>query len=209
MCAHCKPKRRTKSPLLTESSYGRRMSSSHGQHEDHQCNCSKTVTASQSLDEMEFERGIWTAAIDNDEAKLRLLIEKGHLHDKDQSGYTALHYAARSGHFSICRILLDNGVGVNEATHGGSTALHRAAMMGRDQIVDLLLARKADPLLQDSDGRTALHRAAEKGHFESCRLLLQHNSTPATISDIKGKIPLDLVSDQTPHSQQLKQLLRS
>lgn len=126
------------------------------QHGDqHQCNCSKTATASQSLDELEFERGIWTAgridigipansitinigpllstttAIDNDEHKLRSLIAKGHLHDRDSSGYTALHYAARSGHLSVCRILLDAGIAVDERTHGGVTALHRAAMMGK------------------------------------------------------------------------------
>lgn len=124
------------------------MSSRHEQHGNNQCNCNKTATASQSFDELAFERGIWTAgetkicffmnfipnifssAIDNDEFKLHSLIAKGHLHDKDKSGYTALHYAARNGHLSICLILLDSGIGVNETTHGGATALHRAAMMG-------------------------------------------------------------------------------
>lgn len=188
-------------------------SSHHLQHHDqqhgdqHQCNCSsKTVTASQSLDELEFERGIWTAAIDNDEHKLRSLITRGHLYDRDNSGYTALHYAARSGHLSICRILLDAGIGVDERTHGGVTALHRAAMMGHLEIVNLLLARKADPLIQDSDGKTALHRAAEKAHLEVCRSLLQHSPNLATMRDCKGKVPLELVSQQSAHYQRLVEL---
>lgn len=187
------------------------MSSSHlhldQQHGDqHQCNCSKTVTASQSLDELEFERGIWTAAMDNDEHKLRSLIARGHLHDKDNSGYTALHYAARSGHLLICRILLDAGIGVDERTHGGVTALHRAAMMGHLEIVNLLLTRKSDPFVQDSDGKTALHRAAEKCYSEVCRSLLQHSPSLATVRDCKGKVPLELVNQQSVHHQRLIEL---
>ncbi|XP_058451123.1 ankyrin repeat domain-containing protein 39 [Malaya genurostris] len=183
------------------------MSSSHGQHGDHQCNCSKTVIATQSLDELEFERGIWSAAIDNDEHKLRSLIGKGHLFDRDSSGYTALHYAARSGHVLMCRILLDSGIGVDETTHGGATALHRAAMMGHQQIIDLLLARKADPLLQDSDGKTALHRAAERGHLEVCSTLIRQNDTAATIRDHKGNTPTDSIDLHSPHYAKLKTLL--
>ncbi|XP_058815221.1 ankyrin repeat domain-containing protein 39 [Topomyia yanbarensis] len=183
------------------------MSSSHGQHNNRRCGCLKTATATQSLDELEFERGIWSAAIDNDEHKLRSLIEKGHLSDRDNSGYTALHYAARNGHLSICRILLDSGISVDETTHGGATALHRAAMMGHHQIVELLLTRKADPLLQDSDGKTALHRAAERGHLDTCRILVRQNGTAATIRDGKGNTPLDTVDPHAPHYAALKVLL--
>lgn len=189
------------------------MSSLHDQqHGDHrQCNCSSASTpASQSLDELEFERGIWTAAIDNDEPKLRTLIARGHLGDRDNSGYTALHYAARAGHYEICRILLEAGIGVNERTQGGgATALHRAAMMGRDKIIKLLLAHKADALLQDSDGKTALYRAAEKGHLESCRILLQHDASAKSVPDHKGNVPVESISSSAPHYEQLKVLFEA
>lgn len=179
----------------------------HGDHR--QCSCSSASTpATQSLDELEFERGIWTAAIDNDAAKVRTLIARGHLVDRDNSGYTALHYAARAGHLEVCRILLEAGIGVNERTHrGGATALHRAAMMGRDQIIKLLLAHKADALLQDSDGKTALHRAAEKGHLESCRILLQAGPAARSLPDSKGHIPVEAISPSSPQYEQLKDLL--
>lgn len=178
----------------------------HGDH--HQCNCSSASTpATQSLDELEFERGIWTAAIDNDSAKVRTLIGRGHLCDRDNSGYTALHYAARAGHLEICRMLLEAGIGVNERTHGGgATALHRAAMMGREPILKLLLAHKADALLQDSDGKTALHRAAEKGHLESCRILLQHGPAAKSTPDSKGHRPAESISESSPQYEQLRAL---
>lgn len=187
----------------------------HGpQHGDHRhqgpsCNCSKITTASQSLDELEFERGIWTAAIDNDENKLKSLIDRGQLHAKDNSGYTALHYAARSGHMIICRVLLDAGIGVNEQTHGGVTALHRAAMMGHTEIVNFLLSRKANPSIQDSDGKTALHRAAEKCHSEVCLSLLQHDSNLATILDCREKVPLELVPVLSSNRQRLVEIFEA
>ncbi|XP_055545797.1 ankyrin repeat domain-containing protein 39 [Wyeomyia smithii] len=178
----------------------------HDRHGDHQCNCTKTVTASQSLDELEFERGIWTAAIENDEDKLRTLIAKGHLNDKDNSGYTALHYAARSGHLLMCRVLLESGINVDERTNGEATALHRAAMMGHDTIINLLLSHNANLLLQDSDGKTALHRAAEKGHVGSCKILVNHDPTSTTICDAKGRNPLDSIGEQSPNYSKLKAL---
>lgn len=181
----------------------------HGDHR--QCNCSSASTpATQSLDELEFERGIWTAAIDNDAAKVRTLIDRGHLCDRDNSGYTALHYAARAGHLEVCRMLLEAGIGVNERTHGGgATALHRAAMMGREQIVKLLLAHKANALLQDGDGKTALHRAAEKGHLESCRILVQHSPAVKSIPDTKGHVPAEVISESLLQCEQLKALFEA
>lgn len=39
------------------------MSSKSHKHLNEECQCHKTSTAAQSLDEMEFERGIWTAGL--------------------------------------------------------------------------------------------------------------------------------------------------
>lgn len=38
-------------------------SKSHNHINEESCQCHKSSTAAQSLDEMEFERGIWTAGI--------------------------------------------------------------------------------------------------------------------------------------------------
>lgn len=105
--------------------------SPHNHNTNSQCNCHHaSTTAVQSLDELEFERGIWQAAIDNDLNRLSELIHKSHIHDRDNSGYTALHYAARSGHLEACQMLLKAGTDINSQTNGGATALHRASMRG-------------------------------------------------------------------------------
>lgn len=98
-------------------------------HDSH-CECKSSV-AVQSLDEMDFERGIWAAALYNDLDKLDKLIALGHTNKQDSTGYTALHYASRSGHMTACEKLLNDGADVNACTRsGGVTPLIRAALMG-------------------------------------------------------------------------------
>lgn len=49
----------------------------------------------------------------------------------DNSGYTALHYAARNGHTDICRLLLQNGANIDALTKcGKASPLHKAAVGG-------------------------------------------------------------------------------
>ena len=56
------------------------------------CGCSSTSsTYAQSLSEMDFERGIWQAALDGDVNRVRKLLDKGtDPNSRDGSGYTAL-----------------------------------------------------------------------------------------------------------------------
>lgn len=50
----------------------------------------------------------------------------------DKMGYTALHYAARNGHYQACELLLNAGADVNAVTAtGGVTSLMRAAMTSK------------------------------------------------------------------------------
>lgn len=70
-------------------------------------------------------------ALYNDVEKLTKFIGSGHTNDVDATGYTALHYASRSGHLIICEQLLRAGANVNASTRSGDvSSLHRAALMG-------------------------------------------------------------------------------
>ncbi len=124
--------------------------------EAHCCKIQRSSTLAQNLDEMEFERGIWSAgkshfssfhtfktiesgshagllpASDGDLPKVRKFLAQGVNPDiRDAAGYTALHYAALKGHIEICDILLQHGADINATTRAGmATALHRAATSG-------------------------------------------------------------------------------
>ena len=79
----------------------------------HEC-CSHGAQSSgstlQTLDEVEFERGIWAAARDGEGARVMELLGRGtHPSAQDTSGYTALHYAARAGHGDIVKVKIKCG----------------------------------------------------------------------------------------------------
>lgn len=61
------------------------MSHNHSHIHNENCEC-KPSAAVQSLDEMDFERGIWSAALYNDVEKLQKFIRSGHANDVDTTG---------------------------------------------------------------------------------------------------------------------------
>uniref|UniRef100_A0AAZ1XEY2 Ankyrin repeat domain 39 n=1 Tax=Oreochromis aureus TaxID=47969 RepID=A0AAZ1XEY2_OREAU len=140
--------------------------------------CSHPVSSAsvyQTLYEMDFERGIWSAAMNGDLERVKSLVQKGTDPNlRDSAGYTALHYGSRSGHLSVCKFLLENGACASPQTPGGATPLHRSAYCGHLNVVRLLLQHRADPALCDDDGMSPLHKqAAEGGHEEVCQLLVE------------------------------------
>lgn len=102
----------------------------------HHCHSGSSVC--QTLDELDFERGIWFAAQYGDLERVRkLLSQRTSVDVRDKSGYTALHYAARGGHLDVCKVLLANGADINAVTKSGqATALHRAASAGTYTLVN-------------------------------------------------------------------------
>ncbi|XP_029960950.1 ankyrin repeat domain-containing protein 39 [Salarias fasciatus] len=159
----------------------------------HHCACCSHPASSpsvhQTLDEMDFERGIWSAAMDGDLERVTSLVQKGTDPNlRDSAGYTALHYGSRGGHLAVCTFLLESGACASPQTPGGATPLHRAAYCGHLDVVRLLLHHRADPTLCDDDGSSALHKAAERGHESVCRLLLEF--CPALCSQVNKRLQL-------------------
>jgi len=170
---------------------------------DHCCHQHQSnPSVHQSLDELDFERGIWGSALagDFDDVKQKLSADtSGFVANKaDKSGYSPLHYSSRSGHIEICKLLLSRGAKVNVKTNSsGATALHRAAYMGHSQVVSLLVYHGADPLALDCDGMTPLHKAAENGSEETVIILVKANSSALTLVDKKGRNPESIAKCET------------
>ena len=153
-------------------------------HECTSCSCPPLSTPyNQSLDELDFERGIWQAAYYGDTSKISSFLNKGtNANIRDASGYTALHYASRNNHLTTVKQLLSAGACVNVLTKcGRDTPLHRAAYMGHEDVVRCLLENGADVMLQNEDGQTALHKAVIGGHVRVVGLLVK-----AGVEEIKG-----------------------
>ena len=173
------------------------------------CNCGEGEVGRQSLEELEFTRSACAAAMNGQLDKLDQLLSRGSgLHGDgtltDSSGYTPLHYAARSGHAECARLLLRFGAVADAVTNGGATALHRAAFGGHAQVVVLLCDARADIARQDSDGDTPLHKAAAQGHQATTHVLASRCPAAAALRNRKGRTPEDAA-----RSEELGQKLRA
>eukprot|EP01121_Diplochlamys_sp_Union-15-3_P008196 TRINITY_DN2161_c0_g1_i1.p1 TRINITY_DN2161_c0_g1~~TRINITY_DN2161_c0_g1_i1.p1 ORF type:complete len:129 (-),score=28.29 TRINITY_DN2161_c0_g1_i1:349-708(-) len=82
--------------------------------------CNQLGIATQSLDELEFDRGLWGACTSGDLSKVKELLDKGkNPNAPDQFGYAPLHYTARRGDTDIALLLLSKGANPNAQTYSG------------------------------------------------------------------------------------------
>jgi ankyrin repeat protein len=121
--------------------------------------------------------GLHIAAFFGIKNVVQYLTREGQINSKDNSGRTALSYAASNGHEAVVRLLLNRSdINVNSSDGDGYTVLSLAAMKGHETIVRLLLDRSdINANLLDEDGNTVLSRAVLNGHKAVVRLLLNRN----------------------------------
>ncbi|XP_048558689.1 ankyrin-1-like isoform X2 [Triticum urartu] len=93
----------------------------------------------------------------------------------DESGETALSYAAVNGIVNVVRYLLDHGANPDKSGPGNRTPLHMAVGQGNCEIVKVLLSKGADVNCY-SDSGTPLHIAAVFGLDGAMKILLDHHA---------------------------------
>jgi hypothetical protein len=84
----------------------------------------------------------------------------------NQTGWTALHYAAASGDAEIISLLLAHKADINAASPNKTTPLMMAARKGDTPVVKILLDAGADISLQNMSGLNALDFAIESEKHE-------------------------------------------
>ena len=124
-----------------------------------------------------------------------------------------LFLAADSGHFEICKFIIDNTDDKNPASHNGVTPLFMAAQNGNYEICKLIIANVGEKNPARSDGVTPLLIAAKNGHHEICKLIIANvddknpampdGNTPLSIAAQNGhyeicKLIIANVGDKNP-----------
>ena len=134
------------------------------------------------------------AAVRNDVATLRQLLDDGHQADEGGDSWTALIWASRSGSIEAINLLLDSGADVNRPGSTGddwdATPLQHAILARQPAAVRALLDRGADLDLGAGRGSLApVFLAAGDTDPAILKLLLAHGADP-TGGGEKGATPL-------------------
>jgi hypothetical protein len=111
------------------------------------------------------------ASMHSDTFALQQAIDDGaDVNGADESGQTALHFAADRGNIDCIRILIESGADVNAVDCDGIGVLQTAVMGGNIDAVKLLLENGADPDAEDTDGETPRTWVADDGNVEMVNL---------------------------------------
>jgi ankyrin repeat protein len=88
----------------------------------------------------------------------------GEMNRFDEMSFTPLMWAARSGHDSVVRLLLEAGADVNavEEERCGNTVLREIVETASVELIQMLLNAGADPLIPGWMGLSAIDKAKER-----------------------------------------------
>ncbi len=131
-------------------------------------------------------------------AEIASAIEAGaDVNERDEYGYTALHYAAWTNpEPEATLLLLRAGADVNAKSKTLSTPLHAAAIRNTNpEVLEVLLNAGADMNAQSEDGATPLHVAAFMNPNPDVLAALLKAGADATIRDEGGRRAVDYARD--------------
>lgn len=110
----------------------------------------------------------------------------------ESTGFTALHFAARTNQLGVMQTLMDRGADSTKADRMGRTALHHAVQEREICCLEFLLHHSADTSLRDLEGTTVWHLAAQEGDVQALSLLLSKPADAVAAIDLKdndGRTP--------------------
>lgn len=110
----------------------------------------------------EVKPDLWMAAGMGDLARVEALVETDShaLHQRDQWGYTALHWASKSGQLAVIEYLLARGAGLEPRGSDGGTPLTLALWHEQSAAARLLVAGGADIDALDNWGGSPRNQVA-------------------------------------------------
>ena len=132
-----------------------------------------------------------------------LLLPHSDINYRDESGFTALHYACDEGNLKIVDILLKANCDVNARTNDKKTPLHLTTSHGYFDLSKMLIENGAVLNIGDNEKNTPLHLSVMGGYVELTKFLLD-KLPKADTKNIYAKTPLDLAT-----KEEIKEILQN
>jgi uncharacterized protein len=128
----------------------------------------------------------WAAEHGDQELTARLLKAGANTGAGTRIGqHTPLHLAAKTGHASVLRLLVDAKADISALTTTGAAPLHFAAASGSSEAVTILLDAGADVNVREPEwGQTPLMFAAASGRTEVVKVLLARGADAAATAKV-------------------------
>ncbi len=138
------------------------------------------------------ESPVADAAQRGDLATVRVLLRSGaDVNAAQNSGMSALHWAAQQNDAPVIEILLYAGANTEATTRlGGYTPLHLAGRAGHAPALDALLSGGAEVDVFTTTGATALHFAASSGRAAAIETLIRHGANINVTTQSDAQTPL-------------------
>ena len=138
------------------------------------------------------ESPVADAAQRGDLGTVRELLRSGaDVNAAQNSGMSALHWAAQQNDAPVIEILLYAGANTEATTRlGGYTPLHLAGRAGHAPALDALLSGGAEVDVFTTTGATALHFAASSGHAVAIETLIRHGANINVTTQSDAQTPL-------------------
>ena len=99
----------------------------------------------------------------------KILIEKHNfdVNIADSSGFTTLHFSAKSGSYKLVTCIADRGADINFKTRDGKNCLHIAALGGHLNLCKMLVEKhNFDVNITDNNSCAALHTSVQGGIYQ-------------------------------------------
>ena len=138
------------------------------------------------------ESPVADAAQRGDLGTVRELLRSGaDVNAAQNSGMSALHWAAQQNDAQVIEILLYAGANTEATTRlGGYTPLHLAGRAGHAPALDALLSGGAEVDVFTTTGATALHFAASSGRAAAIETLIRHGANINVTTQSDDQTPL-------------------
>ncbi len=115
----------------------------------------------------------------------------GDVNTAQGDGFTALHWAAKTGSREVAEVLIAAGADLRATTRLGShMPLHVAAAAGQPGVAEALLEAGAPVAAATGTGARPIHFAAASGNPSLIEVLLAHGASPDARESAWGRTPL-------------------
>jgi ankyrin repeat protein len=122
---------------------------------------------------------------------------------------SVLYLACVHGNEEVVKVLLQNGVEIDQRTYKGYTVLHCMCLADRVDldVVRCLVAHGADGRILTRDGDNALHIASARGRLNIVKILVDEGGMDVSTKNLIGQTAFDLVPSKGNHLKLVASLL--